>query len=315
MIFEQGLDSVTRHDHSIVTVGIFDGIHLGHRKIISHLMALAQKYNGFSSLITFDPHPREVLLGEKTPKLTTINERESILSSLGIDRMVVVPFTHEFSQLSATQFITEFLVKSIGLDSIVIGYDHRFGNDRKGDLNLLISQGKLLNFSVLTVSPHSVDGSVVSSRKIRDLLQENGDVARAATLLTSPYTLTGNVVYGDGRGRNLGYPTANITLIDPDKVIPAHGVYVVSVDVSGQRRGGIMSIGTRPAIEDSEGVHLEVHLLDFKGSIYGKELTVYFIEKIRDQQYFDSLDELRAAMMGDEKISRAILEHSHWHLV
>jgi len=308
MIFEQGLDSATRHDHSIVTVGTFDGVHLGHQKIIKDLIQLAQTSDGLSTVITFDPHPREVLSKKKLSKLTTIPERASILSSLGLDRMVVVPFTHEFSQLSAARFVTEFLVQCIGLQAIVVGYDHRFGKDRQGDLNLLRSMGQLHNFGVELIAPLSVDGVVVSSRAIRNLLTENGDASGAINLLAHPYSLTGSVISGDGRGRELGYPTANIIPIDPDKVIPAHGIYAVSVDVSGSRKGGIMSIGTRPAIQDSSGVHLEVHILDFTESIYGQELTIHFIEKIRDQQYFDSLDKLQAAMRGDEKISREILE-------
>ncbi|MCY4232716.1 MAG: bifunctional riboflavin kinase/FAD synthetase [Bacteroidetes bacterium] len=310
MIFEQGLDSITRNDHSVVTVGTFDGVHLGHRKIICDLIDRAQQYKGLSTVITFDPHPREVLLQEKLTKLTTIQERASILSSLGLDRLVVVPFTQEFSQISPERFVTEFLFEAIGLQSIVIGYDHRFGKDRKGDINLLNSLGQRLDFSVREIAPHVEDGGVVSSRAIRNLLHKHGDIVQATKLLTYPYTLTGTVITGDGRGRELGYPTANIRLIDPDKVIPAHGIYVVHVDVSGIKRGGIMSIGTRPTILDSKGVHLEVNILDFSESIYGQELTVYFIKKIRDQQHFDTLDELRIAMIGDEEISREILEHS-----
>lgn len=315
MIFERGLDDLTCRPDSIVTVGIFDGVHLGHRMIIADLVQRARDMGGLSTLITFDPHPREVLLQQSLPKLTTIEERAAILSSLGLARMVVLPFTEKFSRLSAEDFVLDLLVKGAGLQTIVVGHDHRFGKGREGDVDLLVSLGRQHNFDVGVIRPYRVSDLVISSRKVRFILQEDGDVSLAAKLLARPHSLTGRVIRGDGRGRELGCPTANLTLLEPEKAVPAHGIYVVGVEISGARLGGMMSIGTRPAIKDSRGVHLEVHLLDFDGLIYGEELTVHFLERIREERNFASMEGLQAAMKQDEVISRKVLEQSEWHRV
>ena len=308
MILEQGLSAVTQRTESIVTVGTFDGIHLGHRKIVSDLIQRAQSENGLSTLITFDPHPREVLLQQPMLKLTTIQERASILDSLGLGRMVVIPFTKKFSHLSAEEFVTDILVRHIGLQTIVVGEDHRFGRDRKGDVDLLVSLGRLYQFDIDVIPQHVVDDVVVSSRKIRSLLQKDGNVASAQNLLNYPYSFTATVIPGDGRGRGMGYPTANLSLDDGSKIIPAHGIYVVRVEGLSDMKGGMLSIGVRPTIEGSQGVHIEVHLFDFSRSIYGQKVTVHFVDRIRGEKKFDSLQELQEAMGHDEIISRKILE-------
>ena len=308
MIFEQGLDAVTRRADSVLTVGTFDGVHLGHRMIVHELVQYAKDKGGFSTLITFEPHPREVLLKQSMPKLTTIEERATILDSLGLDRMVVLPFTEKFSQLSAENFVIELLVGYTGLRTIVVGHDHRFGKDRKGGIDLLNSLGEHHEFDVRAVHPYKLDNQVVSSRRIRSVLQEEGDVSLANELMSRSHSLTGRVVHGDSRGQKLGYPTANLVLTDPEKVVPAHGIYVVMAEVSGIRKGGMMSIGTRPAIKDSRGVHLEVHLFDFEGNIYGELLTIHFLERLRDEQDFDSMEELQGAMRKDEFAARKILK-------
>ena len=315
MIFERGLDAVNRRKDSILTVGTFDGVHLGHRAIIQDLIQRAREVGGFSTLVTFDPHPREILWQQPPPKLTTLQERKAILSSLGLDRMVVLPFTREFSELSAEDFVTQLLIGSIGMKIIVVGHDHRFGKGRTGDVDLLTSLGKQHNFDVGVIGAHRMGDTVVSSRILRSIVREKGDVALAAKLLQRPYSLTGEVIHGDSRGRELNYPTANLRPIDSNKLIPHYGIYVVSVQISGTNRGGMMSIGTRPAIRDSTGVHLEVHLFDFDGNLYGKELTVHFIERVRDEKGFDSLQELQAAMLKDEYVSRKILEQAQLPIV
>ena len=312
MIFERGLETLTCRPDSILTVGIFDGVHLGHRMIIADLVQRARDTGGLSTLITFDPHPREVLLQQPQPKLTTIGERAKILSSLGLGRMVVLPFTEEFSRVTAEDFILELLVKQVGLQAIIVGHDHRFGKGRKGDVDLLASMGRQHRFHVGVFHPCKVHDLVVSSRKVRSLLQEDGDVSLAAMLMARPHSLTGRVVRGDGRGRELGYPTANLVLFEPRKVVPAYGIYVVRVEFEGMFIGGMMSIGTRPAIKESRGVHLEVHLLDFSRSIYEKELNVHFLERIRGERNFPSMGALKAAMQQDEIISRKVLEQSPW---
>ena len=315
MIFERGLDGLTCCPESVLTVGTFDGVHLGHRAILSDIIQRAKNSNGLSTLVTFDPHPREVLQGRLLPRLTSVDERADLLASLGLGRMIVLPFTEKFSEMSAEQFVTELLVKRIGLQSIVVGHDHRFGKGRKGDIELLVSMGGQYGFNVNVIGPQTVDGVVVSSRKVRRVLRDEGDVSLAAQLLGRPYCLTGTVILGDSRGRELGYATANLALLDPQKIIPAHGIYAVSVLISGVRKGGMMSIGTRPAVKESTGVHLEVHLFDFNDNIYGEELTVHFLQRIREERNFPSMTMLQVAMQGDEIVCREILEQTHWHTV
>ncbi len=308
MILERGLNAVIRRAGSIVTVGTFDGVHLGHRMIIADLVRRAKNSDGLSTLITFDPHPREVLQNQPLPKLTTMDERAAILSSLGLGRLVILPFSDEFSKLSAERFVTDLLMRSIGIRTIVVGHDHRFGMNRKGDVNLLSSMGGQYGFDVGVVEPYFVDHEVVSSRKIRSILQEEGNVSFASTLLSRPYSITGYVIHGDSRGRELGYPTANLVLADPNKVIPLNGIYAVRVQMGGTLHGGIMSIGIRPAIKDSQGLHLEVHILDFDDDIYEKKLTVHFYDRIRDEKNFDTMQQLQVAMQQDELECRKILE-------
>lgn len=315
MIFEQGLNAVSRRANSIVTVGTFDGVHQGHRKIISDLVRRAQETGGHSTLVTFDPHPREVLFQQSLQKLTTIEERAEILSRMGLNRLVVIPFSEEFSRLSAEDFVLDFLIQKIGMQAIVVGHDHRFGKGREGDVEVLVSLARTHQFEVGVIQPVVLDQVVVSSRKIRSLLQQQGDVSLAATFLTRPYFLTGSVVHGDARGRDLGYPTANLNLKDPAKMIPANGIYAVEAQVLGTRRAAMMSIGTRPAIKQSKGLHLEVHIFDFNRIIYGEELTVHFIQRIRDERSFDSLDELKRAMQQDEVTTRNLLEQAQSHRV
>ena len=315
MIFERGLDALTCRPESVLTVGTFDGVHLGHRVILSDIIRRAKNSNGLSTLVTFDPHPREVILRQSLPKLTTVEERADLLAALGLERMVILPFTEKFSKMSGGEFVTELLVKRVGLQSVVVGHDHRFGKGRKGDIGLLVSMGEQYGFDVNVIGPQSLGGVVVSSRQVRSVLQEKGEVSLAAEFLDRPYSLTGTVIRGDTRGRELGYATANLTLQDPQKIIPAHGIYAVSVRISGTRKGGMMSIGTRPTVKDSTGVHLEVHLFDFNDNIYGKELTVHFIQRMRDERYFPSMSMLQAAMQEDEIICREVLEQTHWHTV
>ena len=315
MILERGLDELICRPESVLTVGTFDGVHLGHRVILSDIIRRAKNANGLSTLVTFDPHPREVLLHRRLSRLTTVEERADVLANLGLGRMIVLPFTEKFSEMAAEEFVTELLVKRIGLQSIVVGHDHRFGTGRKGDIELLASMGEKYGFDVNVIGPQTVDGVVVSSRKVRHVLQEQGDVSLATQFLDRPYFLTGTVTRGDTRGRELGYATANLALLDPQKIVPAHGIYAVSVQTSDARKGGMMSIGTRPAVKDSTGVHLEVHLFDFSDNIYGEELTVHFLQRIREQRYYPSMAMLQAAMREDEIICRQVLEQTQRHTV
>jgi riboflavin kinase / FMN adenylyltransferase len=297
---EYGLERVGRHDASVVTVGTFDGMHVGHQAIIRYLLGRARDRDGVSVVVTFDPHPREVVYGEAVPLLTTVEERADVLEAMGVDRFIVLPFTEAFAGLPAHAFVQSVLVDRIGLREIVIGYDHGFGRDRTGDRVLLEEMGTRLGFTVDTIPAQLVDHAVVSSTAIRRLLVDEGDVARAAQMLGRPYRLDATVVPGDGRGRTIGYPTANLQVSHARKVIPKAGVYAVAVSVTGSERayGGMMNIGVRPTFGGGE-LRAEVHLFDFEGDLYGASVRVEMVERVRDERRFESVDALREQLSKD----------------
>lgn len=305
---EFGLDAVVPNPEAVVTVGTFDGVHRGHQAILRYLLARAQKRNGVSTVVSFDPHPREVVHDERVPLLTTVEERAALLDAHGLDRFVVIPFTKVFARLAPRAYVEEILLARVGLKEIVIGYDHRFGRDREGDRALLERMGAAHDFSVDVIPPQEVDHDVVSSSAIRRLLAEEGDVQRAAELLGRPYTLGGLVERGEGRGRQLGYPTANIAVRSDRKLVPAIGVYAVRVGIGegGPLYGGMMNIGRRPTFEGMD-VTVEVHLLDFEGDLYGETLRVEFLRRLRDEQKFDGPDVLVAQLSRDEEHCRRVL--------
>ena len=305
---EIGWDEIECDPRSVLTVGTFDGVHRGHQTIITYLRKRAQEQNGPSTLVSFDPHPRSVVQGKEIPLLTTVQERADILEGLGIDRLVVVPFSSEFAQLEPADYVTEVLVGRIGLQEITVGYDHRFGKKRAGDVELLRQLGPEYGFEVDVIPAMKVDHDVVSSRGIRDLLSEAGHVERAAELLGRPYRLEGIVARGEGRGRQIGYPTANLALEDARKLIPKRGVYATKVELpEGDTVGGMMNIGRRPTF-DGMDVTVEVHLFDFEGDLYGESLSVQFLRRLRDEQKFDSPDALAVQLSEDEQHCRSIVE-------
>ncbi len=305
---EIGWDEIDRDDQSIVTVGTFDGVHRGHQALIEYLKTRADKQNGPSTLVSFDPHPRSVVHGKNVPLLTTVQERAALLEDLGVDRFVVIPFSEEFAQLTPQAYVEEILVGRIGLKEITVGYDHRFGKKREGDVDFLRQQGPEFGFEVDVIPPQEIDQDVVSSRRIRDLLREEGDVEAAAERLGRPYELTGLVSRGEGRGRQIGYPTANLALEDTRKLIPKRGVYATTVRLpGGDRRGGMMNIGRRPTF-DGMNVTVEVHLFDFEGDLYGDRLAVQFLRRLRDEQKFDSADALVMQLSEDERHCRSIVK-------
>lgn len=305
---EIGLEAITPDERAVVTVGTFDGVHRGHQAILRYLTERARERQGVSTVVSFDPHPREVVHGESVPLLSTIRERAALLEQYGLERFVVIPFTKTFAQLSPQAYVDEILLQRVGLKEIVIGYDHRFGKNREGDRELLERMGSAHGFSVDVIPPQEVDHDVVSSSKIRALLAEEGDVHRAAEMLGRPYALHGTVQEGEKRGRKLGYPTANIGVSDPDKLIPRIGVYATRVQVGDTAPvyGGMMNIGRRPTFDEMD-VTVEVHLLGFEGSIYGEMLHVEFLQRLRDEQKFDSVDALVAQLSRDEKHCRSVL--------
>jgi riboflavin kinase/FMN adenylyltransferase len=308
---ELGWDDIERDDTSIVTVGTFDGVHRGHQVIIEYLRDRAETRDGPSTLISFDPHPRSVVHGDAIALLTTVEERAHLLEELGLDRFVVVPFSEDFAQLPPDEYVEEILVNRVGLQEITVGYDHRFGRKRAGDVDLLRELGEGFGFDVDVIPPQKVDQHVVSSRGIRELLQEEGDVVQAADLLGRPYQLQGVVAHGEGRGREIGYPTANLVVQDPRKLVPKRGVYAVNVQLpSGEVCGGMMNIGRRPTFDEME-VTVEVHLFDFEGDLYGQTLSVQFLRRLRDEQKFDSPDALAMQLSEDERHCRTIVEESN----
>lgn len=292
---------------TIVTLGTFDGMHIGHQAILNKLK-LQKKIYGYETLVlTFFPHPRMVLKTDhKILLLNTIKERIELIDAFGIDSLVVQEFTQEFADLSADEFVKKILVDQFNIGKIIIGYDHRFGKNRLADIHDLIEFGKKYHFDVEQISVEELDDVSVSSTKIRTALNE-GNVALAKTYLGYPYMLSGKVVTGKQLGRTIGFPTANIQVAEDYKLIPANGVYVVGVSVGKKEHFGMLSIGTNPTVG---GTHktVEVNIFDFDETIYGETVTLHFLTRIRDEEKFNSLDELIEAIKGDERFSRSFIE-------
>lgn len=305
---EIGWDDIIHDDRSVVTVGTFDGVHRGHQAIIEYLHRRAAEQSGPSTLVSFDPHPRSVVHGEDVPLLTTVAERADLLEGLGLDRFVVVPFSTDFAQFGPEEYVRDVLVKRIGMQEITVGYDHRFGKDRAGDVDLLQDLGVQYGFEVDVIPPQEVNHDVVSSSSIRSLLLEEGAIEPANERLGRPYRLDGVVARGEGRGRELGYPTANLALPDAQKLVPKRGVYATTVTLpDGRQRGGMMNIGRRPTFDEMD-VTVEVHLFDFEGDLYGERLSVQFLQRLRDEQKFQSADALTAQLSEDERRCRTVVE-------
>lgn len=311
--FSQGLkvfrsiDDFVKVKGAVVTTGTFDGVHVGHRKIINRLNQIAKKIGGESVLLTFDPHPRMVLFPDDhgLELITTIDEKVALLEQAGVDNLIIHPFTKEFSRLSSLDFIREILVDKIGTSVLVIGYDHHFGRNREGSFEHLRESGPLYGFDVEEISVQDVDNVAVSSTKIRKALQE-GDVSTANKYLAHPFQLTGTVVHGDKLGRELGFPTANIQIDDKHKVIPANGVYACYVLIADRKLKGMLNIGNRPTVNGTEK-RVEVNIFDMDEELYGEEVTLMLQERIRDEKRFDSVDSLKARLAVDKNLALKIL--------
>lgn len=302
------LDNVEREENTVLTVGTFDGVHAGHRAIIDTVVAKAKEKDARSVLVTFDPHPRDIINpGDDGIKLlTTLEERCEILEELGIDRMVVIPFDRDFSLLSSEEFIRDIIYKKIGVSEFVIGYDHHFGRNREGTIETIERLGAELDFDSYVVSKHEVGEKTVSSTAIRNAVSEDGNVEQAIEFLQRPYRLNGTVVHGDKRGKKIGFPTANIKPEHANKIIPKDGVYAVKVRINGGWYDGMMNIGTRPTF-DGEQQTLEVHLFNFDEDIYGKEVQVRFFDRIRDEKKFSGKEELIGQLKSDKNRAQELL--------
>lgn len=307
----RSLEEVSRNKNSVVTVGTFDGVHLAHRAIIREVVNRAKMREGRSVVLTFDPHPREVVSsprGGDVRLLTTVEERLAAFTSLGIDEVFVIPFTTEFSQQSPREFYQRYVVNGTGVSEVVVGYDHMFGRGRSAGIEELMKMGKEFDFSVFAVHPYTVDGEPVSSSRIRRALAV-GDLEHARRLLGYRYGVSGKVVRGDRRGATLGFPTANISPDSLRKALPAHGVYVVAVGWKGATYPGMLNIGVRPTVNTTRAETMEVHLFDFSGDLYGETLRVVFLQRLRDERRFANLEELVAQLRRDRETSLEVLSH------
>ena len=293
----------------VVTIGTFDGVHLGHREVISELKRISALSDGHSVVFTFDPHPRIVLAPQEDSLrlLSTTEEKINLMEEIGVDHLVIYPFTKEFSKLSYNEFITNILVDRMNISSLVVGYDHRFGQGRKGDFNSLALLSESLNFNVEQLSQLLVENKVVSSTKIRLALQ-SGDIIKANHFLGYRYTLTGKVIEGKQLGRKLGFPTANIEISDRYKLVPGDGVYAVFVETGGTIYKGMLNIGIRPTVNyNADHKSIEVHIFDFEDDIYNSNITLFFVEKLRDEQKFGSIVELQEQLFNDKLLAMKVL--------
>lgn len=304
----RGLEEFEKLDNAVMTTGTFDGVHQGHRKILDRLMEVAKKSNGESVLLTFFPHPRMVLQPESDLKLiNTIDEKIELLRKEGIDHLIIQPFTKEFSRTTSLEFVRDILVNQIGTKKLVIGYDHHFGRNREGSFDHLKEFGPIYGFEVEEISVQDVDNVNVSSTKVRKALEE-GEVDVAANYLGHSFFIKGEVVHGKKIGRELGYPTANLKIENPYKLIPGNGIYAVRVRRGDDLYEGMLNIGIRPTIGVSQTISVEVNLFDFNEEIYGERLTVHFIKRIRCEKKFDSKDALIAEMQKDKVKAQQLLK-------
>jgi riboflavin kinase / FMN adenylyltransferase len=295
-----GIEDFSPLSYAVVTTGTFDGVHVGHQKILNRLTSLAKAHQGESVVITYWPHPRLVLKPEDTSirLLNTFEEKAELLKKFGIDHLIRISFTKEFSQLSSNEYINEILIQKIGTKKLVIGYDHRFGKNREGSFEELKNNAHLYNFEVEEIPRQDIDHAGVSSTRIRKALAE-ADVLQAKQLLGSSYSLTGRVIAGDKIGRMLGFPTANIELDYPYKLIPANAIYAVTVSHERVMYKGMLYIGTRPTINGTKR-NIEVNIFNFDRSIYGEAITVNFEHLIRSDATFSDLESLKNQLTLDK---------------
>jgi len=294
----------------VLTVGTFDGVHLGHRKIIARLHDLAKAINGESVIFTFDLHPRKIVAPAETNLrlLTTLDEKIELFEQSGIDHLIIYPFTPEFAQLTYEEFVEQILVGQIHTKSLVVGYDHKFGKGRQGDFEFLKNCADRLGFQIEKLDVLLMNESNISSTKIREAIQI-GDFNTANAYLGYPFALHGTVVEGQKLGRLIQFPTANIEASDPDKIIPGYGVYAVQAKVQNKTYQGMLNIGSRPTVNNNaDHRSIEVHLLDFDSDIYGEHLELIFFRKLREEQKFDSLDALKEQLAKDKVDTAAFFQ-------
>jgi riboflavin kinase / FMN adenylyltransferase len=303
-----GIDDFTTLGNAVVTSGTFDGVHVGHQKILARLREIANRNHGETVVITFWPHPRLVLHPEdETLKLlNTFEEKAELLKDQGIHHLLRIPFTKEFSQLTSEQFIRYILVERIGTKKLVIGYDHHFGKNREGSFEQLKLNGPKYGFEVEEIPQQEIDHMAVSSTKIRQAL-EGGDIETATHFLGRPYSLSGRVVAGNKLGRLLGFPTANIEMETKYKLVPKDGIYAATVSHANTKLKGMLYIGNRPVIKGTKQ-SIEVNIFDFNKDIYGEDLTIHLHTYVRPDKNLSDLEELKKQLKLDEEVSKKILK-------
>lgn len=304
MQVHNGWENLPSFENVILTIGTYDGVHYGHQQIIKRINDLAAEYQTKSVLLTFHPHPRLVLRPDLELKLiTTIEEKVKLLANYGIDHIVVAPFSKEFASIPAELYVKDVLVKHFMPKKIVIGYDHKFGAGRQGDIELLRDLAKDFHYEVEEIPKQTIDDLSVSSTKVRKAIIE-GDITAANELLAHPFSLSGEVVHGEKRGRQLGFPTANIEINNPVKLIPPAGVYAIKSTIDYKRYNGLLSIGSKPTFGEYQEQFVEAYFLDFNQDIYGQVVEVTLIGKLRDEMRFKDTDALVTQMKNDVTLAK-----------
>jgi riboflavin kinase/FMN adenylyltransferase len=291
---------------AILTIGTFDGVHIGHQKIISDLVAKAKKENLCAVVLTFFPHPRMVLQKESQLKMIdTLKEKRQLLEILGVEILIIQPFTLEFSRMTAIEYTRDVLVNGLGISKLIIGYDHRFGRNREATVEDLKNFGLDYDFTVEEIPAQDIASIAVSSTKVRNAITA-GEIKKANQYLGRPFSLSGTIVKGDKIGRKIGFPTANLYIEEKYKLKPQNGVYLVQCHWDNQKYFGMMNVGKRPTISGKE-TQIETYFFDFDGDLYGKKLNINLLEKIRDEQKYDSLESLGNQLSIDQKSCRELI--------
>jgi riboflavin kinase/FMN adenylyltransferase len=306
-IFKE-IDEIQHDNNTILTVGTFDGFHLAHRQIINKMISLSKEKNLRSFLITFEPHP-QIILRNKTPDiklLTTLDEKLRLFENAGIENVLVINFTEEFSKTSSREFFEKYIYSGIGISDLVLGYDHLFGHNREGSYETLKELSKEYNFNIHKVDEIDIDGKPVSSTRIRKALAE-GNTEEANKLLGYEYSFDGIVVEGDKVGRSIGYPTINMKMLTENKVLPKEGIYCVKLKFNNNIYYGMMYHGFRPTLSEGTIRALEIHIFDFNKTVYGELFTIYFIKRLRDDMKFNTKEELIAQINNDKEQSLKII--------
>ena len=293
---------------TIITIGTFDGVHLGHKKILNQLID-KKKQSGLETMVfTFDPHPRKVLFPDQQDLklITNTNEKVSLLSEIGIDHVIVYPFSKAFSEINPDEYIGEILVEKLKAKCIIVGYDHRFGKNRVGGLDLLMKYAEKYNYEVIEIAAEDINSINISSTQIRKAI-ESGNIELANQFLGYSFFISGKVSEGKKLGRTIGFPTANISISDADKIIPKNGVYAVKVEIKNKLFNGMLNIGINPTVSTTLQLKMEVHLFDFNQQVYGEEIKVSFIYRVRDEQKFSSIEALKNQLELDKQHIMSLL--------